>query len=51
MPKCPVASRDDKPKVLNSCLHIGAFFHDILYPMVDSRASRALVTFQQSLLV
>ena len=51
MSKCPVASRHDKPKVLTSCLQIAAFFHDILYPMVDSRASRALVTFQQSLLV
>ena len=51
MSKCPVASRDDKPKVLTSCLQIAAFFHDILYPVVDSRASRALVTFQQSLLV
>ena len=51
MSKWPVASRDDKPKVLTSCLQIGTFFHDILYPVVDSKASRALVTFQQSFLV
>ena len=45
MPKCPVASRDNKPKVLTSCLQIGTFFLDILYLVVDSRASRALVAF------
>lgn len=51
MPKCPVASRGDKPKVLTSCLQIGTFFHDILYPVVESRVIRALVAFQQSFLV